>query len=80
MAKLKHEVWIDREGLPGLCLADERGNGFRKLLEEEGGSKIIKIIYAESHFEAMTLYYRFLGRPEFQSEFDEDRMPYSNLS
>jgi hypothetical protein len=35
MAVLRHEVWIDRNGLPGCCLAGADGDGARKLFAEE---------------------------------------------
>ena len=76
----KHEVWIDKEGLTSLCYADERGDNFRKLLDEEGGGTVIHVIYAESHFEAMTLYYKFMGWGEYQTNFEIDKVPYSKLT
>ena len=31
--KVKHEVWEDAEGLTTLCLADERGDDYWKLMK-----------------------------------------------
>jgi hypothetical protein len=78
MAKVKHEVWVDKHGLTALCFADERGNGARKLLDE--GSKMIHTIYAESHFEAMTLYYKFMDWGEYETSFEIDKTPYEQLN
>lgn len=73
---VKHEVWADPEGLTTLCLADERGDDCRKLLEPE--SKLIHSFYAESHYEAMTIYYKFMDWGKYTSEFEIDKQPYEN--
>ena len=80
MKKVKHEVWINNEGLTTLCFADERGNDCRRLLLEEEGSKIINVIYAESHFEAMTLYYKFIGFGEYNTDFEIYKIPYDQIN
>ena len=77
MATLKHEVWTDKDGLTTLCLADERGNGCRQQMDND--SKIIHTFYAESHFEAMKLYYELMGWGEYQTSFASDKMPYDEL-
>lgn len=71
---IKHEVWEDEEGLPGLCLADSRGNDFRSLMEP--GSKLIHTFYASSHYEAMTIYYQFMDWGVYTTEFEVDKLPY----
>ena len=71
---VKHEVWEDVEGLTTLCLADERGNDCRNLLEP--GSKLIHSFYADSHFEAMTIYYKFMDWGIYTTEFEIDKQPY----
>ncbi len=73
---VKHEVWQDHEGLTTLCLADERGNDCRKLLEP--GSKLIHEFYANSHFDAMTIYYKFMDWGTYTTEFEIDKQPYDN--
>jgi len=71
---VKHEVWQNEEGLTTLCMADERGDGCRKLLEP--GSKLIHEFYANSHFEAMTIYYRFMDWGTYTTDFEIDKTPY----
>lgn len=71
---VKHEVWEDTEGLTTLCLADERGDDCRKLLEYN--SKLIHTFYASSHYEAMTIYYKFMNWGEYTTEFEMDKEPY----
>ncbi|KAM3090644.1 hypothetical protein ACKFKF_34480 [Phormidesmis sp. 146-12] len=71
---VKHEVWQEKEGLTTLCLADERGNDCRKLLEP--GSKLIHEFYANSHFDAMTIYYKFMDWGTYTSKFEIDKQPY----
>ena len=71
---VKHEVWIDPEGLSTLCLSDEKGNDCRKSLEP--GSKLIHTFYAVSHFEAMNIYYKFMGWGPYETVFEIDKEPY----
>jgi len=59
-----------------LCLADERGNDCRKLLEP--GSKLIHEFYANCHFDAMTIYYKFMDWGTYTTEFEIDKQPYDN--
>lgn len=73
----KHEVWQDPEGLTTLCLADERGDNCRKLMEP--GSKLIHGFYAESHYEAMTIYYGFMDWGTYITEFEVDKQPYDKI-
>lgn len=72
--KVKHEVWINPEGLTTLCFADERGNDCRRLLDPD--SKLIHSFYAISHYEAMTNYYKFMNWGEYTTEFEIDKEPY----
>ena len=71
---IKHEVWQDPEGITTLCLADKRGDSCRKLLEPK--SKLTYSFYAASHYEAMTIYYKFMGWGVYTTEFEEDKQPY----
>lgn len=71
---VKHEVWKDPEGLTTLCLADERGDGCRKLLESE--TKLVHTFYAASYYEAMTIYYKFMNWGTYTTEFEIDKQPY----
>ena len=71
---LKHEVWQDKEGLTTLCLADKHGDDCRKLLEPE--SKLIYTFFADSHFEAMTIYYKFMDFGIYTTDFEIDKQPY----
>ena len=71
----KHEIWQDKEGLTSLCLADERGDDFRKQLES--GSTLIHTFYAESHFEAMTNYYKSMNWGIYTTDFENDKEPYA---
>jgi hypothetical protein len=70
----KHQVWQDNDGLTTLCLADERGDDCRNLLES--GSCIIHEFFANSHFEAMTIYYKFMDWGIYTTEFEIDKQPY----
>lgn len=71
---VKHEVWSDQKGLFTLCMADERGDNCRELLEP--GSTLIHVFYANSHFEAMTIYYEFMDWGVYTTEFEVDKEPY----
>jgi hypothetical protein len=86
MAKLVHEIWevIDDRGqvLPAVCLAGPDGEAFRKRLEkdalEESQSppRCVRRFEANSHFEAMTIYYRHYGWGVYTTNFASDRDPY----
>jgi hypothetical protein len=69
MAKLVHEIWLTSDGLPGCVLAGPMGDGARKLMAEEGTPRLLRRFVAESHFEAMTIYNRILGRGPYESDF-----------
>jgi hypothetical protein len=71
---VKFGVWQDEEGLTALCLADEGGEDFRQVIEP--GSKLIYEFYANSHFEAMTIYYKFMDWGIYTTEFEVDKQPY----
>jgi hypothetical protein len=71
---VKHEIWEDPGGLTTLCLADERGDYGRQLLQP--GSRLIHSFYAGSHYEAMTIYYKFMDWGIYATEFEVDKKPY----
>jgi hypothetical protein len=68
MRKL-HEIWVDKDELPGCCLAGQESEGFRKELSQP--AKKIHEFYANSHLEAMTYYYRYMGYGEYTSDYPE---------
>jgi len=74
MAILKHEFWLDSEGLPGLCHAGPEGAGFRALLGE--GAQLVAVIEASCRFDAMTKYYAMLDRGEYVTYEPADYEPY----
>ena len=78
MAKIIHEVWEEigerGETLPGLCHASPAGEGFRKLLA--ANARLVRTFEAGSHFEAMTIFYRFYGWGDYTTEFAIDHAPY----
>ncbi len=53
------------------------GDGARQLMTEAGPPRLLRRFVAESHFEAMTIYNRILGRGPYESDFAaEDTFPY----
>ncbi len=68
-----HEVWIDKEGLTTVCLANHSGDKCRSLLEP--GSELIYTYYATGHYESMTIYYQFMNWGEYTTEFEVDKQP-----
>jgi hypothetical protein len=74
MANLKHELWIDPEGLETFCLAGPKGEAARKLLPP--GSKLVWTVEAGSHFEAMSKYYAHKGWGKYESDQPWDFEPY----
>ncbi|RKD90183.1 hypothetical protein [Mangrovibacterium diazotrophicum] len=74
MTSIKHDIWQYREGLTSLCFSGDLGEESRSLLEPD--SKIIHSFYADSHFDAMTKYFVFMGWGKYETEFDIDKQPY----
>ncbi|WP_245477553.1 hypothetical protein [Bradyrhizobium guangxiense] len=78
MVELTHEIWVqvDDSGqqLPSCCLAGPHGDDFRKLLGP--GARLIHTFKAGSHYEAMTIYYRFLRQGPYTTEHPWDMQPY----
>ena len=68
MRKL-HEIWIDKNGLHGCCLAGPEGEGFRNLLDQP--AQKIHEFYASNHIEAMTYYYDYMGYGEYTTDFPD---------
>jgi hypothetical protein len=74
MSKIKHDIWQDTEGLTSLCYSGKLGAESRSILEP--GSKILHSFYANTHFEAMTKYYEFMGWGKYTSGFEIDKTTY----
>ena len=74
MATLVHELWDDGEGRLTFCLAGPMGDRARALLGP--GASLLWEVEADTHFEAMTLYYQHVGRGTFASDQAWDREPY----
>lgn len=74
MATLRHEVWVDGEGLPMVCLAGPLGDDARRL--QEPGARLAWTFDAGSHFDAMTVYYSRMGWGAYTSENESDREAY----
>ncbi len=75
---MRHELWIDPDGLDTFCLSGKHGDEARALLEPN--SKLIWTCVADSHFEAMTKYYRFRGYGVYETNHPEhDKKSYKEL-
>lgn len=72
---LEHHILEDAEGLTTLCLAEPLQNTERYV--PEPGSKLLYAFYAESHYEAMMIYYEFMGWGLYTTEFEADKLPYT---
>ena len=75
MARLKHELWKESEQEQTFCLSGPMGDEARSVLGP--GAKLIWTVEAESHVEAMTKYYTFMGWGLYQTEHEWDHQPYS---
>jgi len=74
MATLKHELWVDPEGLDTFLLAGPLRDDARKQLP--AGSKLIWTVEAGSHFDAMSKYYKYRGLGKYESDQAWDFKPY----
>lgn len=75
---IKHEVWQDKEGLTMLCFSDESGDAARAMFAQD--AKLIYEFYANSHFDAMTIYYKFMDWGIYETEFEIDKEPYDKIN
>lgn len=66
---MRHELWIDAEGLDMFVLAGPQGADARRALTQP--ARLVWTVEAASHFEAMTAYYRFRGRGEYTTAHPE---------
>jgi len=75
---MKHELWKDiggeEYGELTFCLAGLHGDAARKLLSPQ--AKLIWTVDADSHHEAMTAYYKFMGWGEYTADQVWDMQPY----
>jgi len=75
---MKHELWVDNEGLDSFCLAGKHGDDQRGLLEP--GAKLVWSCEAESYFVAMTKYYKFRKYGRYTTNYPEhDKKTYQKL-
>jgi hypothetical protein len=73
---LLHELWVGSDGLGTFCLAGPRGDDARGLLAQP--AQLVWTVEADSHFDAMTAYYRFRGRGVYETLYPEwDCVSYS---
>jgi hypothetical protein len=73
---MRHELWVDPDGLDTFCLSGPSGDGARALLPT--GSLLEWTVEASNHFDAMTAYYTYRGWGIYTTEFpEEDRKCYS---
>jgi hypothetical protein len=75
MARLLHELWeeADGEGYT-FCLAGPMGDDARKLLGP--GAKLVWKVEADSHLDAMTKYYEFMGWGKYTTVHQWDLQAY----
>jgi hypothetical protein len=76
--KLTHELWKDVGGDEyseyTFCLAGPRGDDARNALSPE--AQLIWTVEADSHFAAMTAYYKFMGWGVYTTDQEGDMQPY----
>ncbi len=76
MVMKKHEIWVDAEGLPGVCFAGKEGDAFRSMLSQP--AKLVHEYMANSHYDAMVYYYNYYGYEPYRTEFPHsDKKPYN---
>ena len=75
---LKLELWKDIGGEKyseyTFCLAGTRGNDARSSLSPD--AKLIWTVEADSHFAAMTAYYKFMDWGTYTTDREWDMQPY----
>jgi hypothetical protein len=75
---MKHELREDTGGEEysyyTFCLAGSRGDAARKRLSPQ--AKLIWTVEADSHYEAMTAYYKFTSWGAYTTDQEWDMRPY----
>ena len=75
---LKHELWKDIGGEQyseyTFCLAGPLGDSARKALSPD--AELIWTVESDSHFAAMTAYYKFMGWGAYTTGQEWDMKPY----
>jgi hypothetical protein len=78
-ALVLHELWEGPDGNDWtFCLAGPGGDAARRLLPS--GARLIWTVVANSHFDAMTEYYTYMGWGVYTTEFPADYIPYQLIS
>jgi hypothetical protein len=73
-----HELWEDPDdGSLTLVLAGQRGDAARALLSKS--ARLTWTVEAESHFQAMTLYYEHMGWGPYTARDEGDLPSYAEL-
>jgi hypothetical protein len=77
---MQHELWDDpgSAGRWTFCLAGPRGDGARALLSSE--ARLVWIVDATSHFDAMTQYYEHQGWGVYATDQEWDHQPYADTA
>ena len=78
-----HEIRLhshDNETLPSCVAFGPSGDGARILGDELEGvvGKCVWVFFANSHYEAMSIYYEFLGYGDYSTDKDWDYKKYPN--
>ena len=73
---MRHELWLEEEGQT-FCLAGPLGEQARSLLGPT--AHLVWTVEADSHYDAMTLYYEYMGWGAYTTDFPEiDRQRYAD--
>ncbi len=73
---MKHELWKEKNGYT-FCLAGSMGEGARATMQS--GAELIWTVEADSHYEAMTKYYKFMDWGEYKIAFEQDKEAYPDV-
>jgi hypothetical protein len=74
MAIRSHELWVESEQEQTFCFAGPLGDEARALLLPE--ARLVWTVEAESHFEAMRKYYKYMGWGAYETIHEADYEPY----
>jgi hypothetical protein len=71
---MEHEVWMNSKGESCLCFAHSLGLECADALADD--YKVVHRFFADSHFEAMTIYHTYMKWPPFTTTLQIDHEPY----
>lgn len=73
---MKLEIWQAPNKYTSLIYANQLGDSSRSSLPK--GSRLLHIITAKCHYDAMIQYHQYMGWEKYTTNIPEDHLPYTD--